>query len=132
MLTNHFKENIKGLIPKCDYHKTICAWLVGTGPSSQPSAYDAHSPCSYGQSEEHATFLSSSPSDSPVSSAEDRRVKLIKRRRCEAERIPKRSRVDQRADDQGDDAVAVQLLDCRREDSRNILGVRQTRRHRPI
>ncbi|KAK7109730.1 hypothetical protein V1264_013720 [Littorina saxatilis] len=98
-----------------------------TGPSSPtatPSAYDVDSPVSSGQSEEHVASLSPSPSDSPVSSAENHRVaeriKEINRRRREAadaqtsqaERMVKRSRVDLRAGEQGDNvAVPVPLVD---------------------
>ena len=110
-----------------------------TGPSSPtatPSAYNVESPVSSGESEEPVTSLSPSPSDSPVSSVENHRVaeriKEIKRRRREAadaqtsqaERMVKRSRVDLRAGEQGDNvAVPVPLVDRGRGDPRNILGV---------
>ena len=110
-----------------------------TGPSlptATQSAYDVDSPGSNGQSEEHVTSLSPSPSDSPVSSGENRiveeRIKQIKMRRREAanaqtsqaERMVKRSRVDMQAGKQGDNVcVPVPLVDRGRGDPRNILGV---------
>ncbi|XP_076036970.1 uncharacterized protein LOC143022572 [Oratosquilla oratoria] len=85
-----------------------------TGPSSPtatPSAYNVESPENYRVAE---------------------RIKEIKRRRREAadaqtsqaERMVKRSRVDLRAGEQGDNvAVPVPLVDRGRGDPRNILGV---------
>ena len=111
--------------------------LLGpSSPKPTPSAYNVESPVSSGESEEHVTSLSSSPSDSPVSSVENHRVaeriKEIKRRRREAadaqtsqaERMVKRSRVDLWAGEHGDHAaVPVPLVDCGRGDPRNILVV---------
>ena len=81
--------------------------LLGpSSPKPTPSAYNVESPVSSGESEEHVTSLSSSPTDSPVSSVENHiiaeRIKQNKRSRREtayaqtsqAERMVKRSRVD--------------------------------------
>jgi transposase InsO family protein len=104
--------------------------------SDETPAHDVDSPVSPEESEEHVASLSPSPSVCPVSSEENHRVaeriKQIKRRRLEAadaqtsqaERMVKRSRVDLRAGEQGDNvAVPVPLVDRGRGDPRNILGV---------
>jgi hypothetical protein len=103
-----------------------------------PSAenHDDDSPASSGESEERLTRLSPSPADRHAPSAENNivaeRIKEIKRRRreaagaqaCQAERMVKRSRVDLRPGEQGDNvAVPVPLVDRGRGDPRNILGV---------
>ncbi|GFN88178.1 hypothetical protein PoB_001468400 [Plakobranchus ocellatus] len=87
------------------------------------------------------TSLSSSPSDSPVSSTENHRVsqhiKEIKRYRHEAAdaqtskavRMVKGSRTDLRAGEQGDNAaVPVPLVDRQSGDHKNILGDKIDRR----
>ncbi|GFN95713.1 hypothetical protein PoB_002221900 [Plakobranchus ocellatus] len=77
-----------------------------SSPTAITFVYDVQNPVSSRELEEHMASLSTSPSDSPVSSAENHRVaqciKEIKRRHhkaadvqtSQAEKMAKKSRVD--------------------------------------